>query len=123
MDPIFIIEMIARQLGLTDAQLGITLLFIILFANLLSRLIPDDSTGALGVIHKLSKIIGLSASNRIASGVTTTEAVKAMLPDGFFEEIKEHKIDGVKPENQDPAVVATRILNRGAKGKFAKKGE
>lgn len=125
MEITLIIDMIASQLGLTDNQLGITLLFIMLFSNLASRLIPDDSTGVLGVLNKVTKILGLYASNRISQGVTTTTAVKAMLPDEFFEDKGElgekledmNPIAGVRPENQDPIVVAARVIARNAKAK------
>lgn len=113
MDPVFLIELIARQLGLTDAQLGITLLFVVLVSNLASRLIPDDSTGWLGLVHKLTKIVGLYASNRISKGVTTTTAVKAMLPDEFFAapQVQTHEV---------PVTVEVPGPERSPDGKFKK---
>jgi hypothetical protein len=113
MDLIVIIDLIAKQLGLTDAQLGVTLLFVILFSNLASRLIPDDSKGALGLVHKVAKILGLYAANRISRGVTTTTAVAALLPEEFFapEQSTSHKV---------PVTVEVPGFARAANGQFIK---
>lgn len=74
------ITLIAGWLGIDPAILLATIPIVVLIANFLSRAIPDDSTGVLGVIHKIAKVLGLYLSNRISSGVSINSVVKEQVP-------------------------------------------
>jgi hypothetical protein len=88
-------------LGFDPAQSLAALVLTMLFCNFLARLIPDDSTGLLGIIHKAASIIGLSVSNRLTSNFTTTDAAKVIL-----EEVK----DDLKPPARANGFISPRLL-------------
>lgn len=71
---------LAAWLGVEPSTALLLLAFLVALANLVGRLIPDDATGILGVVRKLCKIIGLYASNRIASGLTVNEVARTTVP-------------------------------------------
>lgn len=71
---------LAQWLGIEPATALLFVGIIVMVANLTGRLIPDDATGILGVVRKLCKIIGLYASNRIASGLTVNEVARTTVP-------------------------------------------
>ena len=75
-----LIPPLAQWLGVEPATLLLFIGIAVAIANLLGRLIPDDATGFLGVVRKLSKVIGLYTSNRIASGITVNEVAKTTMP-------------------------------------------
>lgn len=70
MDPI---TQLGQAFGLTDTHLLVALLVLSILFNVLGRLIPDDATGVLGVVRKISKILGLYVSNRLSSQTTVNE--------------------------------------------------
>jgi hypothetical protein len=76
MEILFIIDQIAGMIGLTDTQLGVTLLALSLVSGVVSRIIPDDQTGVLGIVRKLASVIGLQVSNRITKGVTVNDTAR-----------------------------------------------
>lgn len=100
MELMVLVDLIASRLGMTEEQLGIATLFTILIANLASRLIPDDSTGAMGWAQKIAKVVGLYASNRVTKGVTQNSVIEAMLPVGFKEVEELPSAIPAKPKRQ-----------------------
>ena len=67
------IPSIAMFLGVDPATFVLLLGGFVTICNIVSRLIPDDSVGALAVIRKICKIIGLYVPNRVAPGVSTSD--------------------------------------------------
>lgn len=73
MDPV---QYIADQLGISQATLALLIPLIILVSNYLSRAIPDDSVGVMGVLNKVFKVLGLYLSSRVTSGVSVDQIAK-----------------------------------------------
>lgn len=71
---------LAAFLGVEPSTALLLVVTLVALANLAGRLIPDDATGFLGLVRKLCKIIGLYASNRIASGLTVNEVARTTVP-------------------------------------------
>ncbi len=74
MDPI---TLIAHYFGWDPAVLLATIPIVVIIANYVSRIIPDDQTGFLGIVKTVCKVIGLYASNKITAGITVTDVAKA----------------------------------------------
>lgn len=65
--------------GWLNVEPATLLLYIGVFCtlcNITSRLIPDDSTGALGYLQRICRILGAHVENRVAPGVKTVDVVK-----------------------------------------------
>lgn len=82
---------LAQVLGLDPLFLAGLVPFAILFFNLLGRAIPDDATGFLGFVRKVSKVLGLYLSNRVSTGISTNAVVQVAA--------------GVKPVEAVPALL------------------
>lgn len=108
---------LAAFLGVEPSTALLLVVTLVALANLGSRLIPDDATGFLGLVRKLCKIIGLYASNRIASGLTVNEVARTTVP--IIEQVGD-QLD--KVESVVGVVKAFPGLpDRGPDGKFLKK--
>lgn len=83
-------------LGVSPTSLVLLLGFLYGVANFLARAIPDNSTGWLGVVRTIAKLIGLYQSSKIAPGVTISAATKAALGLATVR-------NGVKAQIDDPA--------------------
>lgn len=103
---------IAQMLGIEPATALLFLGVIVALANLLGRLIPDDKTGILGLIRSVCKVVGLYASNRIASGLTVNKIAETTAP--IIEEI-DNRID---PLEQAVKRAFPGLPARGPDGKF-----
>lgn len=77
------ISTLAAQIGAVfGLQPSTLLLFIMIItsaANVGARLIPNDATGALGVLRQICSIIGLYVSSRVSSGVSVNDVAAAAL--------------------------------------------
>lgn len=77
MDPLtLIVTTIAGWLGTTPTIVLGYIGLIVAIANAISRWVPDDATGALGVIRSICKFIGINVNSRITSGTTVNDVVK-----------------------------------------------
>lgn len=47
--------------------------------NLIGRVIPDDKTGALGLIRDVCKLLGVYAPNRVTSGISVNDVARAVV--------------------------------------------
>lgn len=74
-----LIPLIAMRLGVEPEVLIALLPTLVFLFNLISRLIPDDSTGALGVLNKVFKVLGLYVSNRVSKGVSMAAVAKTVM--------------------------------------------
>lgn len=70
------LDQIFSGLGIDGASAIALILGLSMVCNFLYRLIPDDSTGFLGIVKPILRVIGLYASNRISSGITVNDVVK-----------------------------------------------
>ena len=108
---------VAAWLGVQPSTVLLLIGLTVAIANLGGRLIPDDATGFWGVVRKLCKVIGLYASNRIASGLTVNEVARTTVP--IIEQVGD-QLD--KVESVVSVVKAFPGLpDRGPDGKFLKK--
>lgn len=71
---------VAAMLGVEPATALLLVTVVVVIANLISKFIPDDKTGPLGMIRKVAKFVGIAASNRIMAGLTVNEVVRATVP-------------------------------------------
>ncbi len=70
---------IAAALGISPSTMVLLLMIITSAANMGARRIPDDATGALGILRKLCAVVGMHVNTRISNGVTVNDIAKAAL--------------------------------------------
>lgn len=73
-----ILNYLAGVLGVDQPTFLLILGVIIAVSNLIGKLIPDDQTGALGVVRKVAKVLGLYVSSRVTKGVSVTDTAKVV---------------------------------------------
>lgn len=73
-----ILQMIASQLGVDPATLPLLIGLIVLISNMISKLIPESTTGVLGVVRKIASILGVALSNRITPNLSSKDISKAL---------------------------------------------
>ncbi len=73
-------QLINGLIGLLGIQ-GVTVMAFLavlsVVSQMIGKLIPDDATGVLGIIRKITKVLGLYVSNRIETGVSVNDAARA----------------------------------------------
>jgi hypothetical protein len=74
-----IIPLIAGWLHIDPASLLLYLGALVTIANVVARLIPNDATGALGVIRKVAAVIGVYVSSRVTSGTSVNDVAAATI--------------------------------------------
>lgn len=62
----------------SSALMGVLALFSLIM-RFIGKSIPDDATGALGIIRKIAKILGLYVSNRLTSTESTATAARRVI--------------------------------------------
>lgn len=94
-----LILLIPNLLGIDPEAFTLYLLLLVTVANVVSKLIPESSTGALGVIRKIASVLGIALANRITPNVTSkdiSKAVAAGIPDEKVKEAASALNDAVK---------------------------
>lgn len=84
-----LILLIPNLFGLDPESFFRWLVVLVTLANIISKVIPESATGALGVTRKIASIVGISLANRITPGVTSkdiSKAVAAGIPDQAVKE-------------------------------------
>lgn len=84
-----ILQAIPNLLGLDPASFTLLLIVVATVANIVSKLIPESATGALGVVRKICAFLGVALANRITPHVTSkdiSKAVAAGIPDEAVKE-------------------------------------
>lgn len=79
-----ILLLIPKLLGLDPATFTLLLVILVSASNILSKVIPESTTGWLGVTRKIAAFIGLALANRITPGVSSkdiSKAIAAGIPD------------------------------------------
>lgn len=74
-----LIAFVAARLGVEPEVIIALLPTLVFLFNLISRLIPDDATGTLGVLNKIFKVLGLYVSNRVSKGVSMAGVAKVVM--------------------------------------------
>lgn len=74
-----LIPNIAGWLHIEPATLLLVVGIILSTCNLVGRLIPDDATGWKGHVRTVCKFLGMYASNRVTTGVKTSDIVKDVM--------------------------------------------
>lgn len=80
--------------------------------NVLGKAIPDDKTGALGLVRKAAKVGGLYISNRIESGVDVNDVVKGKATPDLLHEARADstkQIVGNIAEQVLPGLIASAL--------------
>ena len=77
MDQLF--DAIVALLNLDAATLMGVLAFVAIVAQFVGRVIPDNKTGILGFIRKVSKVLGLYVSNRLNRNESTSSVAKSFV--------------------------------------------
>lgn len=73
------VPLIAQLLGLAPTTLLFGIFLVNQGAKVLGRVIPNDKKGVLGVVRKVSKILGADPSSKITSGVSVQDIAKASI--------------------------------------------
>lgn len=97
-----LINGLASVFGVEDATLVAVLVLLAALANLVSRLIPDDSTGWLAVVRKVAAVLGLYVPNRISRNTTSRDAEKVALEAAEYLPI----LRGVMEEQRERSLAA-----------------
>lgn len=72
-------DTVGSFLGLEPAEVFGVLAVVSLVCRLIGKAIPDDAGGLLGFIRTGCKVLGLYVSNRVTSGISTTDAARGAL--------------------------------------------
>lgn len=79
---------IARLIGIDESDLLLYIGMLVAACNVASRLIPDNATGPLFYLRKVTKFIGVHVQNRVSPGVKTSDVIRAVVgtqPEGQIE--------------------------------------
>lgn len=93
-----LVDILLLRWGLDTAEVLALMAVLSLACRLIGKAIPDDKTGWLGAVRKITKVVGLYTSNRVTRGVSVTDVSKAIL---------DSKVDG--PRSQTVETVARKI--------------
>jgi hypothetical protein len=110
-----LILLIPNLLGIDPEAFTLYLILLVTVSNVVSKLIPESSTGVLGVIRKIASILGVSLANRITPNVTSkdiSKAVAAGIPDAVVKEAADALPSAVET-GQAATALADAIVDAG----------
>lgn len=81
-----LVPILGQVTGLAPSSLLLYVGILVTVANITGRLIPDDKTGFLGGVRKVAKVVGVYASNRVTSGVSANDVVRAVVGAGIHQQ-------------------------------------
>lgn len=87
---------VAGWLNVEPATLVALIGFVLGACNLAGRLIPDDAEGVLGWVRRICKFLGVCASNRVSSGVKTSDVIKSVVGERVEYEASERIREGAE---------------------------
>lgn len=70
---------LAKMVGVTPLTIVGFVPILVMLANFISKLIPDDATGWRAVVRKIAGFIGLAYANRVTSSLTTADVATMFL--------------------------------------------
>jgi len=111
----------ARFFNLAPETLLAYLIMICTLCNIVSRLIPDDVKGFMGVIRNVCTVLGLYVGNRVTRGVTVNDIAKSIVKpaDAGIVDLAKGDETLIQEATTDPVTPAFPGLPaRGADGKF-----
>lgn len=76
-DQFFLLTLLEKWTGIGAATWVLVFLGLVQVCNFVTRLIPDDETGWLKQVKRVTRIIGLYTSNRVSKGVTVNDIAKS----------------------------------------------
>lgn len=87
-----LILLIPNLLGIDPEQFALWVIVLVTVANVISKVIPESTTGWLGYVRKVASILGIALANRITPNVSTKDIAKAVaagIPDRKVKEAAE----------------------------------
>ena len=100
-------------LGLDPGTFALLVGVLVTIANVIAKLIPESSTGWLGVVRKVCGFLGVALATRITPNVTSkdiSKAVAAGIPDSTIKQSAAQLEDAVAT-GFGPNVLATSIVD------------
>lgn len=85
-----ILDVVSNRIGVEAGTLLGTYAALALVGRVVGYLIPDDATGLKGLIRKVAKVVSLTVSNRITSGVSQNDVAKASMSIANVARIARH---------------------------------
>jgi hypothetical protein len=109
-DPFYQLALaLAKALGVTPLTIVGFLPILVMLANFVSKLIPDDATGWRAWVRKVAAFIGLAYANRVTSNLTTAD-VAAMFLRTKGIPVSPEKIDEVSNKVEALGVPSESVL-------------
>lgn len=123
MNPEDLIPPLAQWLGIDPASALFYVGVILAIARVLSRKIPDDKTGFLGLVRDIAALISIDVSNKLTAGITVNDVTKRVIGLDTYDEVKEKIIEkaseGLIPEVTDELLPPSKNpFQRGPDGRF-----
>lgn len=87
----------ADLFGYDPATTMVVLVIISMCARLAGNLIPDDKKGVVGLLRNLLKILGMYASNRVSSGISTSYVTSKWVDSQFT--VRDARTGRYQPKN------------------------
>ena len=97
MDQFVLLAWLEEATGIESSSWVLLFTLIVLVSNLVTRVIPDDAKGTLLLLKRITKAIGLYASNRVTSGVTVNEVAKTTIQE--IPKVAKSVLDSGKKES------------------------
>jgi hypothetical protein len=88
MDISMLLPMIASVTGLSPATLLLIVGVVISVSNVVTKLIPDDATGGMAILRKITALAGLYVASRVTSGVTANDIARGVLLQTSVDPVK-----------------------------------
>ena len=79
MDPTNFLPVIAGWLHIAPSQLLLYIGMVISISTFITKLIPNDATGWLGVVRKIAAVPALYVRDRVTAGVTVADVAAASM--------------------------------------------
>lgn len=117
MEITLLLNWLAAQIGVEPAVLVLVGGMIVSFANLTSRLIPDDAIGMLGIMRKVCRVVGLYASNRVTGNVSANDILRGAVEHGIAPVTHADFIEESSPPMPEPTFLSGKMI-RGKDGRF-----
>lgn len=111
-----ILLLLPKLLGLDPATFAVYLVILVTVANIVSKVIPESTTGWLGYVRKVASILGIALANRITPNVSSKDIAKAIsagIPDQAVKEAASQLQDAVNT-GIGSAALAAAIVDVGA---------
>lgn len=96
MDLSSLMTALGQQFGIQPSTMVFYLFLLNRAADIIARLIPDNSTGWLAVVRKVAAVIGTHVSSRIAPGVSVNDVATATLTPAVEKKVAANAAEDAK---------------------------